>query len=120
MTRTIAILIATTAIAAAVPANAGGVLLCNEFGCWSSPYFPPPMDAASSPVVYMPANPPVVIPPPPPPTVERPRQPEPPPQRDAASNEIEGDILAFCRDHTDEPFCGKLTAYLERTGRARK
>ena len=147
MTRTIAaiLLAATTAIAAALPGDAGGVLLCNEYGCRSSPYFPPPIVAAFPPAIYMPANPPArSLPPPyvgPPapvyaPPVAAPRPPatlgrpvahgapaSPPraaPRATAEENEIEGDILAFCRDHADEPFCGKLHGYLERTGRARK
>ncbi len=45
------------ASAAPAPARAGGVLLCNEFGCRSSPYFPPPVVAVSPPVVYVPASP---------------------------------------------------------------
>jgi hypothetical protein len=147
MTRTIAaiLLAATTAIAAALPAHAGGVLLCNEYGCRSSPYFPPPIIAAFPPVVYMPPNSPVRPPPPPyvgppglpapiyAPPVAAPRPPatlgrtvirspaSPPrasPQATAEENEIEGDILAFCRDHADERFCGKLTDYLAKRGRA--
>ena len=35
------------ASAAPAPARAGGVLLCNEFGCRSSPYFPPPVVAVA-------------------------------------------------------------------------
>ena len=122
--------------------GAGGVLLCNEFGCRSSPYFPPPIVSVAPPVVYMPANPPVRRPPPPayngppgppaqvyapnpnggpavrvfPPGALGPRytQPrrDPPPQRDAEAAEIEGDITAFCDAHPDEPFCGKLGHYL--------
>lgn len=128
MTRTIAaiLLAATTAIAAALPAHAGGVLLCNAYGCRSSPYFPPPIIAAFPPVVYMPPNRPVR--PPQPPAYTAPpqartapaSQPTAAPRPTAEENEIEGDILAFCRDHADEPFCGKLHGYLERTGRARK
>lgn len=45
------------ASAAPAPARAGGVLLCNEYGCRSSPYFPPPVVAVSPPVVYVPASP---------------------------------------------------------------
>jgi hypothetical protein len=128
MTRTIAaiLLAATTAIAAALPAHAGGVLLCNEYGCRSSPYFPPPIIAMFPPVVYMPPNPPVRPPPPPaytglPQARNAPASPpRTAPPATAEENEIEGDILAFCRNHADEPFCGKLHGYLERTGRARK
>lgn len=134
MTRTIAaiLLAATTAIAAALPAHAGGVLLCNEYGCRSSPYFPPPIIAAFPPVVYMPPNPPVRSPPPPVYRGSPPAYPEarnaprgsprsaPPAERrpSAEENEIEDDILTFCQDHADEPFCGKLAGYLAKRGRA--
>ena len=45
---------------ATAPAWGGGVLLCNEYGCRSTPYFPPPIVAIGPPAVYMPANPPTM------------------------------------------------------------
>jgi hypothetical protein len=101
----------------------GAVLLCNPYGCRSSPYYPPP--------VYLPA--PRVSPPVPaqvtaPPRYRPPRggapisrpnvqvpppddsRPEPLPDREAKV--IEGDIMVFCDNHPDEQFCGKLGAYL--------
>jgi hypothetical protein len=45
-------------VASIATAHAGGVLLCNEYGCRSQPYFTPPIYAVGPPAVYMPANPP--------------------------------------------------------------
>jgi hypothetical protein len=39
------------------PAPAGGVLLCDPWGCRSSPYFPPPIIAVQPPVVFLPPGP---------------------------------------------------------------
>jgi len=131
-----------------VPAFGGGVLLCNEFGCRSSPYFPPIPIPTPPPVIYNPAPhggparayPPVVVPraivPIPPPTVWPQRQPDltpspphvgrrsdpPPPPRERADPEgkaIERDITAFCEAHPDEGFCQRLDAFLRKHPEAR-
>src|SRR5262252_7539492 len=65
----IAAAIIAGALGGGVPAFGGGVLLCNEIGCRSSPYFPPVPVPIGPPVVYSPAphggparafNPPVI------------------------------------------------------------
>jgi hypothetical protein len=60
----------------------------------------------------------------------QPQRPLPPPQRQARRSrpdvvvpppddghkEIENDIMAFCDNHPDEPFCGKLGKWLREHG----
>ena len=139
-------LLAAVACLACMPAWAGGVMLCNQFGCRSSPYFPPPIVYTPPRAVFIPNSHGCtqgidVYPPgwdrnlPPPPGYRRnpnpcppvrsaeqivedaqrrapaPRQPAP---KDAQAAEIEGDIMKFCDDHPDEPFCGKLGSYLRK------
>ena len=131
------------------PVYGGGVLLCNEYGCRSSPYFPPPIVRVGPPVVYMPANPPEMIsprlrlPPPagvttapvrpayPPARVARPTAQSAPasplrsrpdvPVPDPEAAEVQDGILAFCGqpDHSSEPFCVKLGDYLAKHPEAR-
>lgn len=163
-----------TLVLAATPASAGGILLCNEYGCRSQPYFTPPAPVVFPPAVYMAPNPPVKViregyrdprgpgasfsanrPPidqrgPPmrfqdqgamgvaPPLADAPTgspgryRPEvnaqAPVSRGAkvsrdrqAQREIEADIQAFCGapDHSAEPFCQKLGAYLAEHPEAR-
>jgi hypothetical protein len=162
------------ALVAATPSSAGGILLCNEFGCRSIVEFPLPITVAFPPVVYMPANPPRKViregrrdyrgpgasfsanrPPidqrgPPmrfgdqgypslaPPSPDAPTgspgrsraevNAHAPVSRGAkvsrdgeAQREIEADILTFCGapDHSAEPFCQKLGAYLAEHPEAR-
>ena len=138
--RTLALGVVAAALIAS-PAFAGGVIVCGPFiGCIGSPYFPPvPPIAAYPPVIIQGYYPP---PDPAPLARVRPNYPvypldrraEPyrappvrnqrvapaPPQRDAASNEIEADIMAFCDGHPDEPFCGKLGAWLRKHPRSQQ
>jgi hypothetical protein len=59
MTRLAPFALATgLALVASAPANAGGILLCNEYGCRSIVEFPLPITVAIPPVVYMAPNPP--------------------------------------------------------------
>ena len=126
--------IATVAGLASGPAWGGGVLVCGPYGCRSSPYFPPPIVSIGPPVVS--TRPPVINVPaalPAAPLVVYPqrayeprRGPPPPRQADARprppresgdveeGREIEGDIMAFCDAHPEEPFCGKLGAFLRK------
>lgn len=148
-------LIATAAWIASGPAFGGGVLLCNEYGCRSSPYFPPPIISVGPPAVYVAPNPPQmntprqmyqprlrlwpgevatpgysgppVSPAPPPARVARPYPNDAParsrpdaPVPDPRADEIEGDILTFCREHPTEGFCTKLTDYLDKHGERRR
>ena len=116
-------------------------LICNPYGCRSSANRPPIVVTGGPPVVQerlrggVPLGaavrtyqaPPVVDPPPvgrPTPPLRqntRPSRPDvavPPPDAtpDAGTikdgKEIEDDILAFCDDKPDTPFCAKLGAYL--------
>jgi hypothetical protein len=135
MTRTI--IIAITLIASGA-AHAGAILMCNEWGCRSSPYLRPPIVAVQPPIFYNQAphgGPTVaygvplarspIIPPrtawpqqreiyrSPPPPIRR----EPPPRSASADPEgkaIERDILDFCDRHPDEQFCGRLGAFLRK------
>jgi hypothetical protein len=116
------------------PAMAGGVLICNPWGCRSTPYFPPPI-YIRAPFVISDYRPAVRLPPPypplgpenpPPPAYplapERPPglrpsypPPYPPlgnPPKGAEEKGIENDILAFCDAKPDTPFCGRLGEYL--------
>jgi hypothetical protein len=113
--------------------SSGAVLLCNPFGCRSSPYIPPPPVYVPPLVIYSPQptqppgprpfyrpapgqpGPPVAaIPPPampaPPPGAAAPAPPPGLPHQD--QQEIEASILDFCDAHPDESFCTKLGAYL--------
>jgi hypothetical protein len=128
------ITIALALIASGVPAQAGAILMCNEWGCRSSPYLPPipvpvrPLAIYSAPprggpnVAYgVPLARSPIIPPhtswpqqreayrSPPPPVRR-----APPRPDAEAQAIESDIMDFCDHHSDEPFCGKLGSYLRK------
>jgi hypothetical protein len=139
MTRTITI--AITLIASGVPAHAGAILMCNQYGCRSSPYLPPPIVFNPPPVIYNPAphgGPAVVygVPLAPSPiipprarccTAEAPAPPPPvrrtPPSRSASADPegkaIERDIMNFCDAHPDEQFCGRLGAFLRNHPEAR-
>ena len=51
------------------------------------------------------------------PTQQVPRERDiPRPQPDAQSHVIEGEILDFCGQHADEPFCTHLLDYLRKHG----
>jgi hypothetical protein len=113
---------------------AGGVLICNPWGCRSTPYFPPPIFIQPPPIIsdYRPATrlpppyPPLGPETPPPPAYplapERPPglrpsypPPYPPlgnPPKGAEEKGIENDILAFCDAKPDTPFCARLGEYL--------
>jgi hypothetical protein len=175
MTRLAPIALATgLALVTGAPASAGGILVCNEYGCRSIVEFPLPVTVAIPPVIYMPANPPRKViregyrdprgpggsfsgnrapieqgrppvrfegPPlarlePHPPNSPtgspgrfRPEvNPRAPVSRGAkvsreaeTQREIEADILTFCGapDHSAEPFCQKLGAYLAEHPEAR-
>ena len=104
-------------------------LICNPYGCRSSADRPPIVVTGGPPVVNEPIR---TLPPPtmsnrrpdPPPSYPlrqntRPSRPDvavpppdAPPPPSADGKEIEDDILAFCDDKHDTPFCGKLGAYL--------
>jgi hypothetical protein len=138
------IVFALALIASGVPANAGAVLLCNEFGCRSSPYIPPVPVPVGPPAIYSApphggptvaygvplARSPIIPPPTSWPRLRLPdfppeayRAPPPPPPRSASADPegkaIERDILEFCDRHPDEPFCGKLGAFLRKHPEAR-
>jgi hypothetical protein len=93
-------------------------VICSPYGCRSTFWRPPIVMTYPNVIV---TSPPGVIgykpywaedsvrPPPP-----RPARREPPAQKDAQANEIENDIMQFCDNHPDEPFCGKLGAYLRK------
>jgi len=124
----------------------GAVLLCNQYGCRSSPYLPPPIIPQPPAVVYSPTTPPpppsgsipfhrpMAVPALPAPTRRDLRLPDFPPQAygrarrdppprppsaDPEGREIERDITTFCEAHPDEPFCVKLADFLQKHPEAR-
>jgi hypothetical protein len=126
-------------------ANAGGILMCDEFHCRSVVEFPPPI------FLQIPALPPVLsthrpiytLPGPAPRLRSGPIDPpplasvQPPPQRrsrpdvqvpppdaraetDAAEAKgIEDDIEGFCDKSPDEPFCSRLGKWLREHPRVK-
>jgi hypothetical protein len=109
------------------PAPGAGVLLCDPWGCRSSPYWPPVPVPVRPPVAFLPPGPgPEVYTAPPqrrtealpdPPPLSQapppPRSPRPPSRQEAAQQaDIEASIEAFCDGHPDEQFCGKLGTWL--------
>jgi hypothetical protein len=94
---------------AATAGDATHFLICRSEGCVDIPslrFFPKgqaPATAAAPPPAAAPSPAPA------------PNQPPP----DALQREIEADIVAFCGQHPDERFCGKLRLWFQRHPEAR-
>jgi hypothetical protein len=118
VTRRLALAVAAALTVA--PAQAGpALMLCTPFGCVRGPApqlrlwrgEAPPAGYRGPPIGSRP--PPAISPPP-----ERASAPAGPPRATPEQAQIENEILAFCQQHPDEGFCGKLAAYLAKQGRA--